>query len=305
MSMLFKAAATLLALPIGLYAVSHRSLGELFGLTRAGADVAVKGAMGQVPTEVHDQKLDNDVELQRRQITDHQVALNLSQRELETLASQVQDLDERAARRRRLLGEAYPVLQAAMADSHSSVQFAGAEHTLAAFQANLDQLLAEEEREARQLGIRRAGLAKLTTSIGDGQRALSDMRDSLLALEQEIDLLRTRREQARLEGDTLELVSTVSGTGLPATGAIGAGAEQLRAEVGRLEAGNEARRAAVPASVTSNRVAADWERLERLKSIQSAAAAPTAEPVGEALTQDPSAMSPRNEVEGGAQGSSN
>jgi septal ring factor EnvC (AmiA/AmiB activator) len=277
MRLLSTLALAAVVVPAGLFLVAGRPLGEFLGLSRASAQVAVDRALAEVPTEVRDQKLDNDVEQQRHQLIDHQVALNLSRREVQKLETQIAELTQNSARRQRLLSEAYPVLQAAMADGQTQVQFAGASRSLADFQSEIDQLLAAEEREARQLEIRRAGLEKLTGSVTQGERALTEMRDSLLALEQEIDLLRARREQARLEGQTLELVGAVSGAGLPAEGQLGHEAERLRGEVDRLEAGNEALREALPAAPHSNRVAGDWERLERLKAFS-----PTAAPSGAA-----------------------
>jgi phage shock protein A len=262
-------AALVVAIPIGLYLVAGRSLGELFGYTRASAQVTVDKTLEQVPVEVRDQKLDNDVELQRRALTDHQVALNLSRRELDNLSAQIAELEGSLGRRERLLSEAYPVLQKAMADSLSEVQFAGNTRSLAEFQRDIDQLLGDQEREQKQLEIRRSGLTKLKASVTQGESALSEMRDSLLALQQEIDLLRARREQARLEGQTLDMVGAVSGASLPNSTAVGAEAARLRAEVDRLEAGNEAKRETIPGSAGPNRVAADWERLERLKAFQA------------------------------------
>ncbi|QDU69309.1 hypothetical protein [Engelhardtia mirabilis] len=276
---------TLLLVPVGFFFVADRPLGDLIELARAGAHLSVNGAIEQVPIEVRDRKLDHDVENQRRQLTDHQVALNLSRRELGLLEVQVLELEERGTRRQRLLAEAYPVLESAMAEERTDIEFAGSKYSLEGFQTHLDELLAEDQREARQLEIRRAGLAKLTASIADGERALSDMRDSLLALEQEIDLLRTRRNQARLEGQTLELVSAVAGAPLDFGSALGAEADQLRVEVDRLEAGNEARRSVVPAAGRTNRVAADWERLERLRAIHGGEAEVEAEDTVAALPE--------------------
>jgi chromosome segregation ATPase len=268
-------ASLVVAAPVGLYLVAGRPLGELFGFTRAGAQVGVERAIEQVPVEIRDQKLDNDMEFQRRALTDHQVALNLAQRELQSLTGIIADLEGNLARRERLLAEAYPVLQKAMADGLTEVQFAGSARTLEEFQRDIDQLLGDQERESKQLGIRREGLTKLELCVVQGEEALSEMRDSLLALEQEIDLLRARREQARMEGQTLELIGAVSASAQPASGEVGAEAARLRQEVDRLEAGNEAKRENLPGIAKQNRVAADWERLERLKAFQGTKAAPT------------------------------
>ncbi|MBK8100892.1 MAG: hypothetical protein IPK26_27715 [Planctomycetes bacterium] len=270
MKLFLKITATVVALLLGTFVIAGRPLRELTGLFAAGADVAVDSAIDQIPTEVRDRKLDHDVQQQRQQLTDHQVALNLSRRELDSLAEQVQQLEERKGRRQRLLAEAYPVLQQATVENRAEVEFAGSKHALADFQRNLDALLTEDERETRVLGIRKEGLQKLQASVTDGERALVDMRSALVALEQEIELLRTRREQAELEGKTLDMVSAVAavpGSSSP----VGAETERLRQDVGKMEAGNEARRAAVPAAGSKNVVARDWERLERLKAIHGGA----------------------------------
>ncbi len=262
-----------------LFLVAGRPIGELFGLVRASADVTVDSLVDGAPTPVTDRMLDHDVRQQRSRVTEHQVALELSRRQIEGLGRQIAELEARGKRRRRLLAEAYPVLRQATDKGLEQVQFAGSKHTLSAFQSQLDALLAEEERESRQLTIRRAGLTKLTTSVHDGERALAEMRDALAGLEQEIDLLRTRRDQAQLEAKTLDLVSAVGSAPSPQASRLGTQAAQLRKTVDRLEAGNQARRSNLPSSASTNRLSADWQRLERLAAFRDGAqdkpAAPT------------------------------
>jgi hypothetical protein len=106
-------------------------------------DVSVERGLDQVPTAVHARKLDHDLQLLSRQLTEHQLALNLSRRELDALGKQVEDLQDRSERRQRLLGEAYPVLQAAIADGWDTDEFASNGYTLAVFQADIDRLLTE------------------------------------------------------------------------------------------------------------------------------------------------------------------
>ena len=158
MKLFLKILTVLLALPLCAFVIAGRPLSDLTGLFSAGADVAVDSAIDQIPTEIRDRKLDHDVQQQRQQLTDHQVALNLSRRELDTLAEQVRVLEERKGRRQRLLAEAYPLLQQATIEHRAEVQFAGNKHTLAEFQRNLDALLVDDERESRVFGIRAEGL---------------------------------------------------------------------------------------------------------------------------------------------------
>lgn len=62
-------------------------------------------------------RLDHNLELQRRRLTDQKVSLQRSHRELGELSNQVQELEKRAARRQRLLAEALPVLEQATEQS--------------------------------------------------------------------------------------------------------------------------------------------------------------------------------------------
>ena len=105
---------------------------------------------------------------------------------------------------------------------------------------------------------------------------MAEMHTALAAAAQEIELLRARRVQAQLEAKTLDLVSQVAAT-TPAAMGNGAAAQRLRQEVSTLEASNEARRAILPAQPSSNTLARDWERLERLSAIREARAAQPAE----------------------------
>ncbi len=274
MKLFAKISLSVAALVAVLFLLAGRPLGELLGLARAGADVTVDGMVDTVPTEVRDRALDHDLRRQQSRVTEHQIALNLSRREVETLEQQVAELEQRGARRQRLLAEAYPVLEQATEEGLATVSFAGAEHTLASFQADIDRLLTEEDRETRQLAIRREGLSKLTRSVADGERALGDMRDALVALEQEIELLRTRREQADLESRTLEMVAGVDAApGLDAS-ELGSQAEALRRDIERKEAANEARRAGLPVGAGGSATALerDYERLERLRALREAQA---------------------------------
>lgn len=282
MKPILKLTVILTLLPFAAYAIAGRPIRDLLLLCSASADVAVDGALHQIPVEIRDRKLDHDVSHQRQQLTDHQVALNLSRRELDNLAEQVQQLQERSGRRQRLLAEAYPVLQQAMVEERTQVEFAGSVHTLGDFKKHLDALLAEDEREQRVLAIRGEGLQKLQASVTDGELALVDMRSALLSLEQEIELLRARREQAELDGKTLDMVAAASAaTGVSTS--VGKETERLRNEVTKLEVGNEARRSTVPGAAAKNVVVRDWDRLERLKAIHSGSAAPVIKESGENL----------------------
>lgn len=262
---------------ISLFVLAGRPLAELVGLVRASADTSLDGILGQVPVEVRDKQLDHDLDRQRQSVIDREVQMNLSQRQVEKLAEDVAALAARVERRQRLLVDAYPVLQQATTDGLASVRFASVERSLADFQREVDGLLAEQEREERQLTIKRDSLDRLRRSVTDGDQALADMRHGLLALEQEIETLRARREQAQLEAETLDVVASTTAPGDRHT--LGAATEVLRDEVEAIEVENEVRRGHVPSSRTATTgLARDWDRLERLKAIRDAATPTTPGP---------------------------
>lgn len=261
----------LFVLPV-LFLLAGRPLAELVGLARASADETVDSIVERVPREVLDKKLDHDLSRRRQSVLDSQIHLNRSQRRLESLAQEVAELEESVGRRERLLAEAYPVLEEATHRNLAKVSFASAEHSLTDFQHDLDQLLAQQERERRELEIKRAGLARLEASVEEGERAIVEMGEALTGLEQEIAVLRARREQAGLEAETIDLVSTATGKGVVSDDSLARTADELRAQVDTLEAGNEARRAMIPQTAgMASRVERDWQRLEQLRAIHTSA----------------------------------
>ncbi|MDA1166406.1 MAG: hypothetical protein O3B13_25200 [Planctomycetota bacterium] len=276
--------AVLVASVVGLFALAGRSTQEMAGFVRASADVTVDGATESLPPEVHDRKLDHELKQVRQEMIDRQVQMNLSQRQVAALETEVAGLEASTQRRERLLAEAYPVLKSATDGGIKLVSFASSEYPLAEFQKQIDDLLSMQDRETRQLDIKRTGLDRLRKSIDEGERALAEMRRELDNTEQEVAILRSRREQAETESQTLDLVTAATNDTESVAGLMSGSVERLRGNVDQLEARNSARRDVAPVRLRegSSSVSRGFNRLESLKAIHDAVAPEAApEPVAE------------------------
>lgn len=264
--------AVFVASTVGLFVIAGRGTGELSGYVQASADTAVEGATGSLPTEVHDRKLDHELKQVRQEMIDRHVQVNLSQRQVGKLEAEVARLEASTQRRERLLAEAYPVLKTATDGGLTLVSFASIEYPLAEFQREIDDLLSMQDREARQLEIKRTGLDHLRKSIDAGERALAEMCRALQNTEQEVAVLRSRREQAETESATLDLVSAATTDTESVARLMSDSVERLRGNVDQLEARNCARRdvATVRLQEGSSTVSRGFNRLESLKAIHDA-----------------------------------
>ncbi len=251
-----------------LVAVSSRHLAELFGYVKATADQTVEGLEDNVPNGIRDQKLQNDIEQARGDIIDRRVKLNLAASEIRRLQSEVDDLSAAVERRETILAEAYPALEAAAADRMTLVKFAGTDWQPTELGAEIDRLLMEQDRDERQLGIRREALERLVKSVDEGSAAITQMESKLVEAENEFQTLVVRREQAENENELLDLVASAGTRGKTAAAQIGSNLKDLRGDVEQLEARNEARRDASPLSNgEGGRLSQAWNRLERLKQL--------------------------------------
>ncbi len=178
------------------------------------------------------------------------------------------------ARRQRLLAEAYPVMKDAVARTRATVRFANTDFSMADFQKEVDDLMALQQRESSQREIKRDGLARLEKSLTDGERALTEMRTALEGLDQEVAVLRSRREQARVESATLDLISSATAGPQTVAANVSQTVERLKEDVQKFEARNEARRSLAPVDERSgNQLGRAWSRLEALKTYHDAEAA--------------------------------
>ena len=260
---------TVVCVVTGLFRLAGRNPAELRGLMRASADKTVDDLTDQLPKEIHDRKLDQDLAQVRQEVIDRQVQLSLSKNQLDQLRKDVSNLAASTERRQRLLAEAYPILESAVKESKDKVRFASQDFLLADFQKEIDELLSAQDREDRQLTIKRTGLDRLEKGAKEGEQAVAEMRTALDSAEQDVAVLRIRREQAEVEAQTLDMVAAVT-NGKAETGAsVGKSLDKLKSGVDQLEARNEARRTHAPANERqgANQLAKGWTRLESLKAI--------------------------------------
>ena len=274
----------------GVFALAGRGSHEIQGFVKASAETAADGVTESLPEEVHDRKMTQEMKQVRLDLIDRQVQMNLSTRKIEELTSDVVKLDGSTERRQRLLAEAYPILKVAIDGQQPTVKWANQEFALAQFQKEIDDLLAMQDRETHQLAIKRDGLGGLQKSVAEGERALADMRRGLDDTEQQVAVLKTRREQAEVESQTLDLVSAATTNQDTVAASLNKSVDRLKENVTKTEARNDARRstASVAERVGSNQVARSFNRLESLKAIHVATPAsskPDVKPAAKAESQ--------------------
>lgn len=252
-----------------LYYVAGRDPRELRGLVRATADNAVDELTDKLPKEIHDRKLDQDLAQVRQDVIDRQVQLSLSNGQLDQLRNDVRNLAASTERRARLLAEAYPILEQAIASEKTQVRFANQNFAVADFQREIDNLLSAQDREEGQLRIKRIGQERLEKGAKEGEVAIADMRSALDTAEQEVTILRSRREQAEIESKTLDMVTAVTSSRGESSASVGKSLGKLKGGVETIEARNDALRMHAPVSdrANNNELSKGWTRLETLKAI--------------------------------------
>ncbi|MFM7072547.1 MAG: hypothetical protein ACKO38_12225 [Planctomycetota bacterium] len=255
---------------VGLFLVAGRSLGDLGGYFRASAEGTVAQIEERIPDEVHDRKLTHDLTVVRKEVIDRQVQLSQSKTQISQLRDDVGKLETSTATRQRLLADAYPILEKAENKSQEKVRFANAEYPLAEFQRHIDDLMAAQDADTKQLEIKRSGLARLEKSEKEAELALAEMRRALETAEHEVAVLKSRRDQAEVESQTLDMVTAVSSGVTATTDGVGRSLDRLRTDVVRKEAENDAKRGLAPVANrgSSNALARQWNRLEALKKYQ-------------------------------------
>ena len=177
---------------VGLFAASSRSVWDFTGYFQATADQTVDNLTQQLPAEVRDRKMQNELRVARQELIDRQVALNLSRNQVEQLRQEIAKLETSVAGREQLLAQAYPVLKRAIDRQEEQIRFASTNFTMSDFQREIDDLITQQDRETRQLDIKRDGLARIETSLREGERAVAEMQQALEGVEQEVAMLKTR-----------------------------------------------------------------------------------------------------------------
>lgn len=279
--------------------ISGRRISELMGYARATADKTVEQLEDSVPAAVRDQKLQNDIETARGEIIDRRVKLNLAASEVRRLQDEVGQLSAAVERRELILAEAYPALETASADRLTEVSFAGTKWQPVELGGEVDRLLMEQDRDERQLTIRREALDRVVKSIDEGTAAITEMESRLLEAENEFQTLVVRREQAQNENELLDLVASAGRSGKTVAANIGSTLEGLRGDVETLEARNDARRDVAPLQDREpSRLSQAWGRLERLKALHDKRSPQQAATSGDkSVTDEPSTSAPAAETQ--------
>lgn len=298
MKKLLTIVTTSVAALVVLVMLSSRHLSEVFGYAKATADTTVNQMEDHVPTAIRDMKLKNDIEQARSEIIDRRVKLNLASTEIRRMQEEIEQLAGSVSRRETILAEAYPALETAASDRLTEVSFAGTKWLPTELGVEIDKLLMEQDRDERQLDIRREALDRLLKSVEEGSAAIAQMESKLLEAENEFQALVVRRDQAENENELLDLVAAAGKRGNSAAAHIGTNLEDLRGDVEQLEARNEARRETVPVGEREqSRLTQAYDRLERLKALHekrqsessSAAAAESVQPNTERSESDTAA----------------
>jgi chromosome segregation ATPase len=283
--------------PVGLYFVADRRVGDLLRLVRASADLTVDGLEAEIPQEVHDRRRQHELATLRQDLLDRQVQLTRSKSRVAEIQKEIDRLVAGVERRQRLLGEATPVLEQATEQHLESVIFAQQPLSLAAFQQELDQLLAQQQHEERQLEIQRQGIVRLQQTEEQAEASLQQLQHTLAQAEQEVELLMARRAQAEVEKQTLDMALAVTEPRRSGEDALAGSVARLREEVQDLETRNQARRANAPTGsvASSNRLSRQWDRLEALRAIRDRRPAGQAAAGSDSLVtvQSPGELLPR------------
>lgn len=250
-----------------LFALANRPISEILAYFRAGASTTVKTIEDEIPDAIHDEKTEAEITAARQQLMDRQVQLNLSQNQLKDLEGEITTLAIAVDNRKDVLASAYPVLQQALDGDLHEVVFVSTKFTFDEFQHEVDDLLAMQARDENALRIKQKGYERLARSVAEGENALAEMKNRLLDVEQEFAVLKARRDQARIESDTLDLVARATANQSSTTSEIGRSVERLEGQVEELEARNEARRsvASVETRASKSKLACSFNRLEALK----------------------------------------
>lgn len=258
-----------------LFVMARRPISELFGYFSAAASTTVKSIEQELPDVIRDEKAAAELSAARQQLVDRQVQLNLSQNQLKNLRAEIESLTKSIGGRKQVLASAYPVLQQALDGGQNQVTFVSNDFTLGDFQHEIDDLLALQERDEIELRIKQQGYDRLLASVTEGEAALVEMKNRLLEIEQEFAVLKTRRDQARMESETLDLVASATADRSSTATSVGATVKRLEGQVEQLEARNEARRGMTPVDerVAKGKLTGSFNRLEALKKYAADAAA--------------------------------
>ncbi|MFN5899106.1 MAG: hypothetical protein ACK48Y_16390, partial [Planctomyces sp.] len=121
------------------------------GYARATLEHSARQVEQQLPGEVRDRKLANDLAAFREEIVQRRAKLNLAVLERTRLQQLVGDLELGIERRSVLLRDAAAAAAEPLAEGQGTVLFAGREWSETQFADELERLTGEQEREQRRL----------------------------------------------------------------------------------------------------------------------------------------------------------
>lgn len=252
---------------VGLFFLAGRPLSDLKGYFRAGALTTVKSIENEIPDVVHDEKTETEIATAREQMVERLVQLSMSQNQQKNLEHEIKTLQSDIDDRSQVLASAYPVMQQAIDGNKTKVTFVTSNFSIQEFQQEIDDLLSTQERDENALRIKQAGYERLKKSVADGEEALSAMKNQIEEIGQEFDALKTRRDQARMEAETLDLVAGATFAGKSSSASVGKSIDRLEGQVEQLEARNSARRdvASVDQRAKTGKLTKSFNRLDALK----------------------------------------
>lgn len=209
------------------------------GYTRAAVQHSAMQIEQELPTGVHEQKLENDLATLRNALIQRQAKLNLAATEETRLQQSITELQSAIARRTLLLQDAAAASQKAGATA-VTVSFAGRDWEQDQFDLELDRLMSEQEHEQGQMTVLLESLNQLHGSLAEGRLLAGELEKLLWAAESEWKSLQMRRERAESRRHLLDLVETTGRSSSSVAAEIGRSLDRLRTEVAEAEAANTA-----------------------------------------------------------------
>lgn len=257
---------------LSLFIVAGRGVSEVGGFLEASADIAADSVTATISDEIHDRKLDHELDQAKSELLDRQTQVLAFRPQISELKADVERLVGRTERRARLLAEAFPVIRDAEQHGATTVRFANEDRAIELFRCEVDQLLGLQDREQRQLDLKQTALARLVDTVEQADLAITEMRGQLDESEHNVALLRSRREQAKIEADTLSLMAAATAEKDSAAGVMAASLNLLEKQVAQLESRNEARRSLSSdlQPEQANKLAQQWDRMSQLEKIYDA-----------------------------------
>ena len=208
--------------------------------TRAAIQHSAMQIEQELPTGVHEQKLENDLATLRNELTQRQAKLNLAASEEARLQRSVTEMRSAIARRTLLLQDAAAASKKVGA-AVATVSFAGREWQQEQFDLELDRLMSEQEREQGQINVLLESLKQLQESVTEGRVLAAELEKLLQGAESEWKSLQMRRDQAVSRRQLLDLVEAAGRSNSSVAAEIGRNLDRLRTEVAEVEAANTAR----------------------------------------------------------------